>query len=381
MCSQAAIVISDDHYNGLGVIRSLGEKNIPVILLIFENANRSKIISKSKYIVQTIDISRNKDDIIKAANIIAKDFDQVFLFPVSDYGAQVCDEFRNSFSEKIITPHAGGQLSSLENKYIMSQIAQANRVLCPKHIVINTKPETEIEWSIYPAIIKPLLSIEGKKTDIVIVQDSDDLKRELSNLYHLGYHRVLLEQYVHGHEEYMIEILGCTDGNGTIELSNLIRKVREYPILNGSTSFATILNSNDLLNIQDIKKMINATKFSGLFDLEFKYSDGLIYFIEMNFRNGAPSYALTQRGFNIPFTWLSMMTNKSYQICFNNHPQYLMCETYDLTNALKGHVGIIQWFSDFKKARLIIWDSNDIFPSIGFYLSIFKSVFRKILHH
>ena len=46
-----AIVIGSDHYNTLGVIRSLGEKGIPVYLILI--TQNEGFVDKSKYVAQS----------------------------------------------------------------------------------------------------------------------------------------------------------------------------------------------------------------------------------------------------------------------------------------------------------------------------------------
>ena len=43
-----AVVIGNDHYNTLGLIRSIGLEKIPIILLL--NADKHNFVSKSRYI-------------------------------------------------------------------------------------------------------------------------------------------------------------------------------------------------------------------------------------------------------------------------------------------------------------------------------------------
>ncbi len=376
---KCAIIIADDHYNGLGVIRSLGESGITVILLMFQKPNRS-IIHKSKYVSAVFEITKSEEVIAERVNAISNEYAVTVVYPVSDYAALICDKYRYMFNDGVIVPHAYGKLEQYENKFSLSKIAESKGVLCPKHIVTNTQTSSEVDWEIFPAIIKPLLSVEGKKTDIVIVNNKIELIKELNDFYTKGYKRVLLEQYIHGKEEYMLEILGCTDGNGDIRLSNLIRKIREYPISNGSTAYAEICDSYNPINIDAIRDLINETGFSGLFDLEFKYSDGEAFFIEMNFRNGAPSYAFTQRKFNIPYMWYCMVTGEKYKSVFQNNNPYLMIETYDVINALKRETSLRQWLSDFKKSQRVIWVKDDWRPSWGMYFAIIKVIFRKVFH-
>lgn len=60
-----ALVISEDHYNALGVIRSLGEEGIPVDLVLTTESKKT-FVDKSKYISNTVRVSHDEDQIIEA---------------------------------------------------------------------------------------------------------------------------------------------------------------------------------------------------------------------------------------------------------------------------------------------------------------------------
>src|SRR5699024_7222927 len=129
------------------------------------------------------------------------------------------------------------------------------------------------EWDSYPAIIKPLLSKEGQKSDIVIVSNEDSLKISLNEFQNKGYSRVIVEEYIAGDDEYMVEVMGYCSGSGKPFIGGVIKKIREFPIQNGSTSFAEIIYENHRLDFFAIDKFLKNYSYSGLFDMEFKYAN------------------------------------------------------------------------------------------------------------
>lgn len=369
-----AIVIGDDHYNGLGVIRSLGERGIPVYLLLFVGS-RNNVISRSKYVIRYKIIKKDMHYLLNEVNCFSTEFEKVFVYPVSDFSALFCDKFYNLFHNNIIIPNAKGSLEQYENKFFISSIAKEYSIICPKHVVYDLEQKNDrLEWSLFPTIIKPLLSIEGHKSDIKIVNNSIELSSFLSFFKNHGYKRVLIEEYIDGDDSYMVEILGCSNGKGEVVFSHLIKKIREYPINNGSTSFAEIVNDLPNLDLEIIKSFISNLNFNGLFDLEFKYKHGFYYFIELNFRNGAPGHSLTNHGFNIPYTWLSLSLGKKVFITERNSKQIIMCELYDALHVLKGHVNLFVWIKDFFISDKLIWDWKDLKTSICYYYFYFLDI-------
>lgn len=61
-----AIILADDHYNGLGLIRSLGKAGADVFLLL--TSERKPYISKSRYVKQYFILGKNDEKILACMN-------------------------------------------------------------------------------------------------------------------------------------------------------------------------------------------------------------------------------------------------------------------------------------------------------------------------
>ena len=61
-----AIILADDHYNGLGLIRSLGKAGADVFLLL--TSDRKPYISKSRYVRQYFILGKNDEKILACMN-------------------------------------------------------------------------------------------------------------------------------------------------------------------------------------------------------------------------------------------------------------------------------------------------------------------------
>ena len=119
---KCAVIIAEDHYNALGVIRSIGKIGIPIYLIIFKNRNY-KIIN-SKYINEYIEVQKNDDEILSAIYSYKNNMKK-YIFPLSDYSADVIDRNWNKFDENyFVVPHAYGKIYLYQNKYYISKNLQ-----------------------------------------------------------------------------------------------------------------------------------------------------------------------------------------------------------------------------------------------------------------
>ena len=296
--------------------------------------------------------------------------DTFFVFPLSDLASIFCDKYYHIFPTNFVIPNACGTIEKYQNKHTLSQHLSNFGVQIPAQLAINTHDKkTYNHWNIFPAIAKPLASINGKKTDITIIERKEELETTISYFSSIGYNEVLLEEYICGDKEYMIEVLGGIR-NGEFLTTQIIKKIREYPIKNGSTSYASLIESHCGLFLQEIKHFLLSINYEGLFDIEYKYADGKVYFIELNFRNGAPSFVFTKIGINLPYWWM----NPSYP--FKHYKKIIfkkfMVEQRDIINMLKKEVGFFRWIFNYLFSRHIFWMWRDTKPCVKYYTSLLR---------
>jgi D-aspartate ligase len=164
----------------------------------------------------------------------------------------------------------------------------------------------------------------------------------------------------------MIEIIGCTTvKNSAIIIPAIIKKIREYPLNAGSTSYAMAVTDSEYIDRTKILNLIEKTQFKGIFDIEFKYANGKIYFIEINFRNGAPGYALSKIGVNIPYLWYleAIGVNIDNMQKKINQDYYFMVETSDIRHMLNMDLKLITWIKDlFRTNAFLFVNLRDIKP-------------------
>ena len=93
------IVIASEHHNGLGVIRSLGERGIKPIVILVSNPKRS-FVSKSKYI-EKVFFSDTEHDIIKILLDLPVEEKKPVVIACYDNVSSVIDQNRDLLIERI----------------------------------------------------------------------------------------------------------------------------------------------------------------------------------------------------------------------------------------------------------------------------------------
>lgn len=361
-----AVVMGDWHFNSLGLIRSLGERGVPVVYL---NMSEGGYGEHSRYTVKTYHSSDSiYEELLK---VLDENEGTAVIFPSCDRAALVLDEKYSKLSGRCIVPNLGGNAKKYMDKQAMCAIAEKSGFNVPACIKVNFNENTyeEIKEFGFPCIIKPLLSVEGIKADISVCGNCDELEKaiEVFNSSGNAYKQVLVQRFVHGTENLMVGYCGCKVRKKRVLLYGQLEKTREYPIDRGSTSYAVIKKDTPFVDIDALNAFLERVGFEGLFDIDIKVVDNIPYFIEINFRNGAISYAFTAAGFNIPYTWYCEMTCQKVDP-IEIRELLLMCERDDLNHVKDKNISIFKWLHDIRRTDVfMLHNRNDPQPFVQAY--------------
>ncbi len=373
------VVLGSNHHNGLGIIRSLGEYGCRVS---FINVTGGKsFVTKSKY----LDKSWNVNNEIEVIDILLNEFqdemNKTIILPADDYSASIIDKNINFLKASFIFPSINneqGNILKKMNKYEMNKFAVESGLLVPLSCKIQLNSDIKLKEVIkkleieYPCIVKPIQSIDGAKSDITVNHTSNELEENLRKL--IGcYKEVLVQEYIEKDAE--IGITGLITANSEeIIIPGIIDKKRQSIVAPGSTTFARIINEADItFDLKKVKTYLKNLGFVGIFDLEFLLKDNKIYFVEINFRNGAYGYAFTKLGVNMPVLWcldaighdISAMPQKVKRVAT------FISEFADFRNVIEREIRLLDWVKQFISAdAYMVINKQDIYPF--FYKKYYK---------
>lgn len=355
-----AIIIGDSFNNTLGLIRSLGEANIPQILILVGKEDRL-FIRKSRY------IKKNKFFWLNALDELLPILDQIhhpakkqIIICTNDQAVQYIDNHEQELCLKFHTPTAGRRLDRYMSKQQQCQLAEECGLSIPRTRIFNRNNTIPSNIS-YPILLKPLYSTKGQKSDIHICHDLNDLQKSLS--YESCCKQFLLQQYVK--KEYEINFLGVSNSHG-VYISGGIKKIRHYPTEYSPCSFGKFYPLKHFaIDIEPIKKFVQKVNFSGLFSIEFLYANGKYYFLEVNFRNDGLAYVSTKAGVNLAEIYIKDLDTDRV-----GKEIYMMDTSIDYCHVKDGKICKRQWFSDALKTKCFLaFSRKDIFPNFYYYTS------------
>ena len=161
------IVVGEEHYTPLGVIRSLGENGIEPVAIILRNERfMPKIASKSKYIGK-LHIVDSYDEVYEILmQEYSKEKNKPFVIPCDDIIVGKLDQKYNDLKNLFYIQNAGiqGRICEYEKKEKLNALALKNGMNVAKTWVLGEKGKVP-EDVVYPVITKPFESYKDWNKD------------------------------------------------------------------------------------------------------------------------------------------------------------------------------------------------------------------------
>ncbi|MDO5340955.1 MAG: hypothetical protein Q4F69_00665 [Bacteroidia bacterium] len=374
------IVFGNSHHNSLGLIRSLGEAGLQPDLILY-GGNDKSFVAKSRYIGKCWHVDTIESGYNLLLSIYKNEKQKPFLFFPNDKVAEYFDARYDELKDYFHFQNAGKSngLSPYFDKSYLLEKAKNWGFHVPYTIV--HKKEDELPRNIdYPCLIKPLKSAFGKKSDIRICNSEEELTWNIDHLSDIC-EKFLIQKYIK--KEYEVSILGISLKNSVL-LPGMIRKIREYPVGKGSTSWGCLQEIPNDFDIAPIENAMKTIGYTGLFSAEYMKSGEKYYLLEINFRNDGNGHVITAAGMNQPYLFcLDALGNnvdeKSYNV---KYPFYFMSNS-DINQFKDGNITLRELLRCYRQADTYLqyW-GKDPKPTSGkreFRVALAKAIIKRII--
>ncbi len=347
-----AIVIGNDHYNTLNVVRALGRENIRVNVVVQHHSSKSFVL-KSKYIfkgyvVKDLTASWLIDNFAKVGTKIP-------ILTTSDALASFLDANYNVLASHFVlssVKNIEGQLTKFMDKNLQLIYAKAAGFDVPFSISINLKnlsAET-LDFVRFPCIIKPEASIGGSKNDFRICHSIEELKNSLNELStHVN--SVLVQDFIPNDEVILIAGVRTIDGENFVY--GEVNKTKHGKETNnlGLNCFGAWNFESELA--ERCKRYVDSIDYHGCYSVDAvrirtASTDNvrrLNYFMEINLRTDGLLYFYTKAGINIPAIWVKScyglpikINLKKTEVYGMNEFLYIKNRPYNIKDFLKADV-------------------------------------------
>ncbi len=354
------IVIAIEHYNPLGLIRSLGEAGVNSVYIAIKG--RAKIASASKYISKC----HYADSIEEGYKVLLEEYGNIaqkrgikpYVFCSDDKTVGYLDFHYDELKDRFITFNAGvqGRINQFMDKNNILELA--------KKYGLNVLEAKVCKWGEipeglgYPVITKSISpNIGGWKSDVHICFNENELKAAYNEIQAPT---VLVQRYIDKQNEYCMEGFSANKGEDVLIA---ITSTYNYLLPDYYSPYMTVCNMRNKEIKAALGRMFKEIGFEGVFEAEFLIDqDGTYYFSEINFRNSTWSYAATKAGMPLPVLWAETQENGYMRSDINKKFEDFtaMVEPIDYAKRVKtGKADMAEWVKDFKEAKCGYYYSAD----------------------
>lgn len=384
---KSGAIIIEGHVQGLSNTRSLGEADIPVIVLDKNNclARYSKYCKKFFYCPNYID----PDFVVFLIELAEKeDLKGWALIPSNDHAVVAISRNRSQLEQyyKIITPG----IEVIENIYDKSKllnVAQKVNVSFPQTYYLQNSSDVPSNIK-FPVITKGRHGLSfykstGKK--VFLSNSAIELKEhlvEIENSFHIE--ETFTQEYIpfDGTNKTISFAAFCI--NGDIKTYWIGEKLREHPIRFGTATFARSIVCEELA--EPSRRILKELNYTGVCEVEYLRNplDGEFKLIEINARTwlwvglakacGVNFAVMIYNYLNkIPFTYPSKYKTEV------NWVNYITDSVFSLQAILTQQLKLKHYFCSFKgKTVNAIFSWRDILPGVMFiFLSVYIAIKRK----
>lgn len=283
-----ALVLGGD-YQGLGIVRSLGARGIPVYVL-----DDQYCVSRfSRYATRVIKVDNLLDErkTVDAVLEVGRRFDlrDWVLFPTRDENVAAFSRYRDELAEffRVTT----GQWNSIEwawNKTKTYELAQTLGIPIPRTFHVQSSGELESLYANLPLAIKPAIK-ENFFYETGVKAWRANTVEELHNFYEkaarqISPDEILIQELIPGSGSEQYSYCAFFQ-KGKPHSSLTARRARQHPREFGRAS--TCVETVELPVLEELaQRFLAAIRFHGLVEVEFKRDprDGKYKLLDVNAR-------------------------------------------------------------------------------------------------
>ena len=374
--SEYIVFVSKEHYNQLGIVRTLGEAGIKPVTVIVEGDLR--FVGQSKYVKKRHYVKSSEDGVKLIIDQYARKGEKSFILTGDDVVVMTLDKHYDELKEYFYFFNAGetGRIIHFMNKDHMIDLAIRHGLNVAKTWKVNIG---EIPSDIiYPVMTKALNSYGDEWKNIVYICHNDD---ELQAAYSkIKSKEILVQRYIDKVDEVSFDGFSVDHGKKSVILTEVYQ---EYCIPDKYSPYWAVGNNTDLATTSKIKSIIEEIGLEGIFEFEFLVDkDRTLWFLEINFRNTALGYSTTAAGMPQAKLWCeSMVLGDIPSDMKKPVPDGLkaMAECFDYDARVK--TGIItkkEWMKQYKACQCKLYKGHD--DNIPFYRFMWYKL-TKMKHH
>ena len=371
---EAGVIVIGGHFQGLGLLRSLGRQNIPVYLL-----DKEQCIGRfSKYVKKFLrcpDVSKDESRFLEfLINLARKEsLKGWIIYPNDDETVSFLARNRERLEEyyRVSTP-PWDIVKYAYDKALTYDIAEKCGVAIPETYYPESIDELKQIDMEFPVVIKPSIKepfYRRTSRKAILVKDRDRLIKEYTGALKAiaPSQALMVQEFIPGGTRNLLSV-GCLCRDGKLLARVMACRLRQHPMDFGhATTFARTVNIPEMGEMA--AKILAAINFHGLAEIEFMYDsrDSRYKLIEINARPWGWHTIAIAAGVDMPYlSYLDMLGHEVRQNGFTEGVKWMHLATDVPTAAieiLKGRMRFREYINSLKgKKQFAVWSREDPVP-------------------
>lgn len=270
------VVVLGSDFKALGVIRSLGRRGIPGVVIdnLPRSAWYSRYVKKRLKWTGPMEGGAFLSFLLQTAK--EQHFERWALFPLSDEVVEFVARHHQELAQvyQLVT-QPWDVVRWANDKRLTYQMAEALGVPCPKTGYPTSEADLETIEIVFPAIIKPAISIHFQHAVRLKALPAENLE-ELRAQYRLAAsiippEEIMIQEIIPGGGKTQFSVAAyCKEGQTLLSMT--ARRTRQYPIDYGlGSSFVEAIEVPEI--IEPAQKLLQKMGVSGMVEVEFKQDE------------------------------------------------------------------------------------------------------------
>lgn len=382
------VAVLGSHTMGYGVIRSLGERKIPITAIYYDEEDFG---FKSKYVNKILKFSNpteNPEDFLNTLVNFGIKQKGTLLIPTNDETLYIVSKNKPLLNNYfLVCANDWSVIQNIIDKRFTYQIADELNITTPKTLYTASLEEIENFCNHYEStIIKPLIShkfysLYNKK--FLLVRNFDRAKLDLKKLEDEKID-VMLQELINSNDSDMVMYNAYyIKGNPIIELT--ARKLRNGPAVYGNSTVSISEKIDEI--VAPSRKILNFLQYNGYCCLEYRKDlrDNKYKFLEINGRYNLSNTLMKACGYDVSWIEYKYYTNAQMPNIPSNFEEKIYWIdifrdlTYTVPRIFKREMSLIDFLKPYiAKHTFAILSLRDIRPFIKRGINLAKFIFKNL---
>ena len=378
-------------HGALGILRSLGRLGVPVYLVACDSRTPGFFSRYCKgRLVCNVDNGSAETSVKTLLELRKKIGRRSILIPTDDNAVLFVADHAEALREQFLFPPIRTDLiREVSSKKGMYFLAREHGVPTPEAAFPKSRQDVLdfLSRAKFPVMLKAiygsqLMKISGQK--MFIVHSEAELLEKYDALEDPANPNLMIQEYIPGGDDTVWMFDGYFNDRSECLLAFTGKKIRQYPVSQGSTSLGICLQNETVR--KTTTEFMKKIGYKGILDIGYRYDarDGIYKVLDINPRIGSTfRLFVAENGMDVARALYLDLTGQQVVPGTAREGRKWVVEDQDLVSCLRyhreGNLTFKQWVDSFRGVEEAgFYASDDLYPCVTRVMALCGQTFKKI---